>query len=203
MNNSKIAIKTIALSELQKADYNPRIDLKPGDKEYEKIKRSIEEFGYVEPVIVNKDKTIIGGHQRIKVLKDLGYENIECVVVDLDKTKEKALNIALNRIEGGWDYNKLEQVLNELAESDFDVEITGFSNEEIENASQDLISDLLQDDYVDLKEELKVFSMTFVIDKQYKEDFDMFIKKNGKEPLINAMVDMIRGEEQCQTAEVK
>lgn len=62
----------ISVGELKSASYNPRKDLKPGDAEYEKLKRSIQEFGYVEPVIWNKRTgTVVGGHQRIKVMKDL------------------------------------------------------------------------------------------------------------------------------------
>ena len=78
----------LKIADLIPATYNPRKELKPGDKEYEKIKNSIAEFGYVEPVIVNKDMTIIGGHQRVNVLKSLGYDEIECIIVDFDKTKE-------------------------------------------------------------------------------------------------------------------
>lgn len=84
------------LNELVAADYNPRKALTPEDSEYQKIKRSIEEFGYVDPIIINEDGTIIGGHQRCTVLKDLGYEEVDVVVVSLDKQREKALNIALN-----------------------------------------------------------------------------------------------------------
>ena len=61
--------KSININELKPAEYNPRLDLQPGDKEFEKIRKSIEEFGYVDPVIINKDGTIIGGHQRYKVFK--------------------------------------------------------------------------------------------------------------------------------------
>ena len=83
----------VKLQDLVYAEYNPRKELTPEDPEYQKIKRSIQEFGYVDPIIINSDNTIIGGHQRATVLKDLGYEEIEAVAVDLDKTKEKALNI--------------------------------------------------------------------------------------------------------------
>ena len=80
-------IQKVKISELREAEYNPRIDLKPGDAEFEKIRKSIEEFGFVEPIIINSDMTIIGGHQRYKVLKELGYDEIECSVVNLNKTK--------------------------------------------------------------------------------------------------------------------
>lgn len=92
------------VEELKAAEYNPRKDLKPGDAEYEKLKRSIKEFGYVEPIIWNKRTgVVVGGHQRLKVMKDLGYEEVDCVVVDLDEKQEKALNVALNKISGAWD----------------------------------------------------------------------------------------------------
>ena len=114
------------------ATYNPRKDLKPTDEEYQKIKRSIEEFGFVSPLVVNKDMTVIGGHQRLKVLIEMGYKEVECIVVDLNKTKEKALNVALNKISGEWDTEKLETLLQELLQEDFDVSITGFNSEEID-----------------------------------------------------------------------
>jgi ParB-like chromosome segregation protein Spo0J len=105
-------IQKISVEKLNPAVYNPRKDLKPGDKEYEKLKRSIEEFGYVEPVIWNqKTGNVVGGHQRLKVLLDLGQTEIDCVVVDLDLQREKALNLALNKIQGEWDENKLAELM--------------------------------------------------------------------------------------------
>ena len=79
--------RKLPIASLVSAAYNPRKDLKPGDPEFEKIRRSIEEFGYVEPIIVNEDMTIIGGHQRVKVLSALGFTEIDCVIVSVDKTK--------------------------------------------------------------------------------------------------------------------
>lgn len=120
--------KRITISDLIPASYNPRKKLKPGDREYEKIKNSILEFGYVDPVIVNKDLTVIGGHQRITVLKELGYEEIDCVVIDIDKTKEKALNVALNKITGEWNKELLVDLIKDLQNSDFDIAFTGFGH---------------------------------------------------------------------------
>src|SRR5437016_5453767 len=104
----------LKIDQLVHAEYNPRKDLKVGDPEFEKIKNSIEQFGYCEPIIVNKDYTICGGHQRHKVLKALGYEEVDCVIIDVDKTKEKALNIALNKITGEWDSDALAGLLEDL-----------------------------------------------------------------------------------------
>ena len=131
-------IQKINIEKLKAAEYNPRKDLKPEDEEYQKIKKSILEFGYVAPIIVNSDMTVIGGHQRLKVLKELGYTEIECNIVDLDKTKEKALNIALNKISGEWDNAKLEELLAELKNEDIDMDITGFSFDEVDNILKDI-----------------------------------------------------------------
>ena len=83
------------VKELLPADYNPRKDLKPGDPEYEKLKRSIEQCGYVEPVIWNKATgRVVGGHQRLKVLIAMGISEGECVVVELD---EKFCDVIVKR----------------------------------------------------------------------------------------------------------
>lgn len=122
-----MVIEKKKVEDLKAADYNPRKDLKPGDAEYEKLKRSIEEFGYVEPIIWNKRTgLVVGGHQRLKVMKDLGHTEVDCVVVDLDEQKEKALNIALNKISGAWDDALLANLLQDLDRSGYDVTLTGF-----------------------------------------------------------------------------
>jgi len=122
------------LSALIPADYNPRKDLKPGDPEYEKLKRSLDQFGYVDPIIWNKATgRVVGGHQRLKVLKDSGVEEVECVVVNLDEEHEKALNIALNKISGEWDKDKLALLITDLQGTEFDVSITGFDQAELDD----------------------------------------------------------------------
>lgn len=122
-----LQIENIDISKLNPAKYNPRKDLKPGDIEYEKLKRSIDEFGYVEPIIWNKRTgNIVGGHQRYKILKNMGLSEVECVVLDLDSNKEKALNVALNKIGGKFDIPLLTDLLKDLNDSDFDATFTGF-----------------------------------------------------------------------------
>lgn len=147
--------KTLPIADLRAAEYNPRKALKPGDKEYEKIKNSIVEFGYCEPVIVNADMTIIGGHQRVTVLKDLGYEEIECIVISIDKTKEKALNIALNKITGEWNKELLADLIKDLQDSDFDVAFTGFEPPEIEQLFNAVHDKKITEDDFDVEGELK------------------------------------------------
>jgi DNA modification methylase len=143
-------------AELLPADYNPRKDLKPGDPEYDKLKRSIEQFGYVEPVIWNKvTGRVVGGHQRLKVLIDMGITEVECVVVELPEDKEKALNIALNKISGEWDKEKLALLIADLQGADFDVSLTGFDPAELDDLFKDSIKDGIRDDDFDVEAELK------------------------------------------------
>jgi len=130
-------IRKIAADKLNPAEYNPRKDLQPGDAEYEKLLRSVEEFGYVEPVIWNeRTGNIVGGHQRFKVLRHLGFDEIDCVVVDLDPYRERALNVALNKISGEWDISKLYAVLTDIEKSGIAPTITGFEVQEIDKMYQ-------------------------------------------------------------------
>ena len=148
-------IKELPLKELKPAAYNPRKKLKKGDKEYEKIKQSLLKFGYVDPIIVNEDLTVIGGHQRLTVLKDLDYETAKCVIVDLPKEDEKALNIALNKITGQWDDALLADLLLDLQESDFNLDLTGFEPPEIDDILSNVHDKELSEDEFDVEEELK------------------------------------------------
>lgn len=139
-------IRKIAVGELHPARYNPRKDLKPGDPEFEKLKRSVEEFGYVEPIIWNKRTgNVVGGHQRLKVLMHLGYTEVDCVVLDLDTPREKALNIALNKISGGWDMPLLTALLKDINESGFDFTLTGFDVSEMSDLFDDQ-SEIVEDE---------------------------------------------------------
>jgi DNA modification methylase len=143
------------------ADYNPRKDLKPGDPEYEKLKRSIEQFGYVEPVIWNKTTShVVGGHQRLKVLLDMGITEVECVVIEMDEEKEKALNIALNKISGDWDKDKLALLIADLQGADFDVSLTGFEPAELDALFKDSHKDGIHDDDFDVEAELQKPALT-------------------------------------------
>ena len=121
-------VLTLPINQINPAPYNPRKNLKPGNPEYERLKRSIDTFGCVEPLVWNKRSgNLVGGHQRFKVLLARGDTEVDVSVVDLPPEKEKALNIALNKISGDWDPRKLAQLLDELVQvPGFDVELTGF-----------------------------------------------------------------------------
>ena len=153
-------LKALPVSVLKPAEYNPRKKLKKGDKEYEKIKNSIEEFGFADPLVVNADMTIIGGHQRLTVAMDMGYTEVPCAVVDVDKVREKALNIALNKITGAWDEQMLADLLTDLKEADYDLDWTGFEAAEIEQLFSNIYDKKVKEDSFDVDKELKqpVFS---------------------------------------------
>jgi len=148
-------LKVLPVSVLKPAEYNPRKKLKPGDKEYEKIKKSIEEFGFADPLVVNADMTIVGGHQRLSVAVELGYTEVPCAVVDVDKTREKALNIALNKITGQWDEELLADLLKDLEGLEFDTDLTGFEKAEIETLFSNIYDKDVKEDGFDVESELK------------------------------------------------
>ena len=148
-------LKMLPLSVLKPAAYNPRKKLKPGDKEYQKIKNSIEEFGFADPLVVNADMTIIGGHQRFNVAVELGITEVPCAVVDVDKVREKALNIALNKATGAWDEKLLAELLEDLKNQDFNVDLTGFDPPEIETLLSPVFDKDVKDDDFDVESELK------------------------------------------------
>ncbi len=156
VNTKAMEWHTIPIGDLRPAAYNPRKKLKPGDKEYEKIKNSIQEFGYVEPIIVNYDMTVIGGHQRLTVLKDLGYTEVDCVVLHIeDENKVKALNIALNKITGAWNEQLLADLLVDLQAVDFNTDLTGFEAPEIEQLFSKVHNKKIKEDDFDVDAELQ------------------------------------------------
>ena len=154
-------IQKIPVSKIKAAKYNPRKDLKPGDTEYEQLRRSMAEFGYVEPVVWNKTTgNVVGGHQRLKILLADGATAIDCVVVELDAEKEKALNLALNKIQGDWDNEKLALVIADLQGADFDLSLAGFDPAEIDALFKDTLADGVKDDDFDIESELRKPAVT-------------------------------------------
>ena len=155
-NKSAMEWRTIPVGDLRPAAYNPRKKLKAGDKEYEKIKNSIQEFGYVEPIIVNYNMTVIGGHQRLTVLKDLGYTEVECVVLHIeDEHKVKALNVALNKITGAWNEQLLADLLVDLQSADFNTDLTGFEPAEIDQLFSKVHNKKITEDDFDVDAQLQ------------------------------------------------
>ena len=192
-------IRIMKISDLRPADYNPRQDLQPGDPEYEKIANSIEEFGYVEPVVWNEQTgNVVGGHQRLKILAAMGKTEIEVSVVNMSLHDEKILNVALNKIGGRWDTSKLTEILQELKEQD-GLEITGFEEWELEALTMqyDHISDLLNEDFSEFanKEQKDTFTMTFSLPAEAKEAVQQYVEntENAKMEIATAIINKVKG----------
>lgn len=197
-------IRRMNLTELKPAEHNPRKDLQPEDAEYQKIKRSLESFTLVEPLIWNeKTGHLVGGHQRIKVMQELGYTETEVSVVSLDEKDEKILCILLNRAKGRWDNPKLAELITELSEEG-DISLTGFDEWELQGLidkyekMDDILSfmppETLPDDEEQKTEE--TFTMTFAIPIQYKEIVESFISRNESslQELAAAVMESVEGE---------
>lgn len=133
-------IQRITIDYINAAAYNPRDDLQPGDPEYEKLKRSIEEFGYVEPIVWNvRSGNMVGGHQRYKILvNELGHTELDVSVVDLDEKQERLLNLALNKVSGRWNEEALASLLDELQAAGADLDLSGFEHMEIKQLLGDI-----------------------------------------------------------------
>lgn len=169
MTDENTNFEKIRFDDIIPADYNPRI---LSEEEYSKLRRSMNRWGLVDPIIINlQNNHIIGGHQRYEVLLNdferkpfqddhlllLRRGDIGWVFTDndlkLDSLEdEKALNIALNKISGDWDYPKLNLVLGELTNLDFDVSLTGFDDLDLSHLNEELDMDLGDTD-VDLLDE--------------------------------------------------
>ena len=133
--NTQLNMQRMPIDRLKPAKYNPRKDLKPGDPAYEKIRRSLHDFGYVDPIVWNEvTGNIVGGHQRYKVLKEEGATEVDCVVVHIENPQdEKALNIALNKATGDWEPVALAELLQDLQLSGYDLGATGFDAAEVDD----------------------------------------------------------------------
>ena len=125
--------KKMKIADLVPAPYNPRT-ITP--VEFEKLKNSIARYGHLQVLVVNKrNNHVVGGNQTLKALTELGYKKVDTKIVDLNDADEKALNIALNRIEGKWEYGQLGSILAEIKTSPIDIKFTGMDDIEINNLS--------------------------------------------------------------------
>lgn len=167
-------IKKVPVTMLKMAEYNPRKNLKSGDPEYEKLERSITRFGYVEPIVWNEwTGNVVGGHQRLKILIDHGIDEVEVSTVSLSDSEEKALNVALNKISGEWDDEKLEALLTELSSlEEFDETLTGFDEEEIEKL-------LAEDNMVYFRDKLEGSTGGMLFDVFVIPPFSVFDTRQG------------------------
>ena len=124
-------VETVKINDLISPNYNPR-HITP--EAMESLKQSINEFGYIDPIIVNRvNNHIVGGNQRFECLKALGYDEIDVIFIEEhDLNREKAINIRLNNSSGDWDVGKLDSIFQELEITGFDLTLTGFATENLQ-----------------------------------------------------------------------
>jgi DNA modification methylase len=134
---AKLKVERVAIGSLRPWPGNPRL-MPP--QEMESLKRSISQWGMVEPIVVRRaDRMVIGGHQRLEAARAMGLRKVPVVYVDLDENEARLLNIALNKIHGEWDLPKLGALLDELRDlPDLDVTLSGFDGEEMDRLLAEL-----------------------------------------------------------------
>ena len=186
-------IKSVEIGKLKPAYYNPRVALQDGDADYRKLKDSIDNFGYVEPIVWNeRTGNVVGGHQRLQILKDKGATEIEVSVVSLSEKDEKQLNLALNKIRGQWDYGKLESILREFSYDE--ISATGFSADEVALLFEDEV-DYGLDDFEWYEEAQSDYGRSCIITLKFasanaaekwcaENGYEGKIKKNSKTTVI-------------------
>ena len=181
------------IADMERAAYNPRADLRPGDAEYERLRRSILQFGYVLPVVWNRrTNRVVGGHQRLTVLENEGTQEVEVSVVDLDEQQEKQLNVALNKISGEWDDAKLKESLDSLADRATE---TGFTEPEID-ALATRIDDMLDNDFLagELARIEETFNISLQFDRESRAAVESWVKERGKDEVVSLIMQAVRGE---------
>jgi DNA modification methylase len=135
---------TKSIKELSPAKYNPR---KITDEAMGRLTKSLAEFGNIQPITWNaRTGNVVGGHQRLKVYQAMGKTEVEVWAVDLDEQKEKAANIALNKLSGEFDLPMLKDILEEIDTGELDLEITGFGMDEIALMMEDAHPEVTEDE---------------------------------------------------------
>ena len=182
-----LQVQNLPISSLKPADYNPR---KISSEQMASLKRSLTEFGFVDPIIVNsRTGNIVGGHQRVAAAKALGWDTVPVIEIDLDDAKEKALNVGLNKIHGEWNFPRLKDLLEELDTGEFDLELTGWTGEELERLFTEIptAEDLLQAEPGDTKGlGNPVVQYTIIFDDETQQDAWYDLLKRLKDHYPNA-----------------
>lgn len=181
------------IADMNRAAYNPRVDLQPEDEEYQAIERSLKRHGLVQPIVWNRrTNTVVSGHQRLTVLEAQGETEVTVSVVDLDDIQEKELNVSLNKITGEWDDDKLSVILNELGEEATD---TGFTLQEIDVLRDELKSyfdDVTAPDEEEPTEEPEEsFLLSLTFDAADEKPLKAYIKEHSEDAVVRIIVDTV------------
>ena len=163
------------IADMNRAAYNPRVDLQPEDEEYQAI------------VWNRRTNTVVSGHQRLTVLEAQGETEVTVSVVDLDDIQEKELNVALNKITGEWDDDKLSVILNELGEEATD---TGFTLPEID-VLRDELKSYFDDVTAPTEEPEESFLLSLTFDAADEKPLKAYIKEHSEDAVVRIIVDTV------------
>ena len=192
-----LKIENISINEITEYKNNAK---EHPEWQIEQIANSIQEFGFNDPIAINADNQIIEGHGRLLAAKQLGLTEIPCIVLTgLTEVQERAYIIAHNKIAMNTDFDidRLQYELNALKVEDFDLELTGFSEYEIEKLNYSALDEIKENDYSSFSNEVNKNSATFAVTLQFKKENEKevtdFIKENGKDEIIRIILNEIGG----------
>lgn len=193
-----LKIENISINEITEYENNAK---EHPEWQIEQIANSIQEFGFNDPIAINADNQIIEGHGRLLAAKQLGLTEIPCIVLTgLTEVQERAYIIAHNKIAMNTDFDidRLQYELNALKVEDFDLELTGFSEYEIEKLNYSALDEIKESDYSSFSNEVNKNSATFAVTLQFKKENEKevtdFIKEKGKDEIIRIILNEIGGE---------
>lgn len=196
MEELKIVIKNI--NDIKEYENNAK---EHPDWQIEQIANSIQEFGFNDPIAINGDNQIIEGHGRLLAAKQLGLTEIPCIVLTgLTEVQERAYIIAHNKttMNTDFDLDRLQYELNALKVEGFDLELTGFSEYEVEKLNYSALDEIKENDYSSFLNEVNKNSATFAVTLQFKKENEKevtdFIKEKGKDEIIRIILNEIGGE---------
>ena len=196
MEELKIVIKNI--NDIKEYENNAK---EHPDWQIEQIANSIQEFGFNDPIAINGDNQIIEGHGRLLAAKQLGLTEIPCIILTgLTEVQERAYIIAHNKttMNTDFDLDRLQYELNALKVEGFDLELTGFSEYEVEKLNYSALDEIKENDYSSFLNEVNKNSATFAVTLQFKKENEKevtdFIKEKGKDEIIRIILNEIGGE---------
>lgn len=179
---------TKPISQLKFADYNPR---EIGQVNFEKLKRSIGEFGFAEPIVINthagRENIIVAGHMRVRAASDLGITEVPVFEIDVDEQKEKLLNIALNNpnLRGDYDNQKLAELIVGLNIEDVDITLTGFDEGEL--------SLILEDDAPVMGSGEKMYAIEFWFNEKDRDFIKAALRKYEGKSQGQRLLNLVAG----------
>ena len=174
--------ENVPIEQLKPYENNARTH---NEKQIEKIAKSIEEFGFINPVLIDSEYGIIAGHGRVQGAIKLGMDEVPCLFIeDLTEEQKRAYIIADNKLalDAGWDYELLKIELDALTDLDFDIELTGFDIDDLDFGEAFSMDDITEiDGYNENEDEREFFTKTFTFPIEKKKQIICYLKKHQNE----------------------